>query len=263
MCASSSRNPGLMKSQRRALIVDDEEPARKFLRKLLAAHPEISVVAEAGSVVEAVGLFYETRPDLVFLDVQMPKRNGFSLLPEMSPVPDIIFVTAHDYHAVKAFEVNAMDFLVKPIHPERLALSLLRLANPSKRRKALPFPKELPIFLYADREMRAVTPMEILFIEALHNHTKIHLSTHQPATMLRRISEWNRLLPAEIFHRLDRSTIINLLAIKDVVTLPNHHAQVRFQDSSEAVELGFSASRRLRKVMRESTRFSAFKPASR
>lgn len=251
-----------MKPQRRALIVDDEEPARKFLRKLLAAHPKISVVAEAGSAVEAVGLFHETHPDLVFLDVQMPKRNGFSLLPELSPVPDIIFVTAHDHHAVKAFEVNAMDFVVKPIHPERLKLSLLRLANPPKRRKALPFPKELPIFLYADREMRTVTPMEILFIKALHNHTKIHLSTHQPTTMLRRISEWNRLLPAEIFRRLDRSTIINLPAIKEVVALPYHHAQVHFLDSDEAIKLGFSASRRLRKLMRKNTLFSAFKPTN-
>ena len=249
-----------MKLQRRVLIVDDEGPARKVLRKLLAAHPEISVVAEAGSVIDAVRLFYETHPDLVFLDVQMPKRNGFSLLPELTPVPDIIFVTAHDHHAVKAFEVNAMDFLVKPIHPERLELSLLRLANPSKRRKALPFPRESPIFLYADREMRAVTPMEILLIEALHNHTKIHLSTHQPATMLRRISEWNRLLPTEIFRKLDRSTIINFLAIKNVVRLPNHHVEVYFRDSAKVVELGLFASRRLRKLMRESAKFPTFEP---
>lgn len=260
MGASPSRNPGLTKAQRRALIVDDEEPARNTLRKMLAAHPEISVVAEAGSVVEAIQLFHETRPDLIFLDVQMPKRDGFSLLPELTPVPDIIFVTAHDQHAVKAFEVNAMDFLVKPIHPERLELSLLRLAKPSKR-KALPFTPELPIFLYAEREMRAVAPMEILFIEALHNHTKIHLSTHRPTTMLRRISEWNRLLPAEIFHKLDRSTIINLPAIREAVALPYHHTQVHFQNSDEVIELGFSASRRLRKLIRENTQFSAFKSA--
>ncbi|MBN8707902.1 MAG: response regulator [Verrucomicrobia bacterium] len=245
---------------RRAMIVDDEQGARMDLRILLEAHSGIEIVAEAGSVTEAIAQFDALRPNLIFLDVQMPKRDGFSLLPKLRPVPDIIFVTAYDAFAVKAFEVNAMDFLVKPIQPERLKLSLLRLTQPRKRREAQPFTKELPIFLYAEREMRAVAPMEILFIQALHNHTKIHLTTHRPATMLRRISEWNRLLPAEIFRKLDRSTIINFPAIKNVTKLTNHHSEVRFRDSDKVVELGLFASRRLRKVMRENIQFTAFKP---
>jgi len=248
-----------MKSYR-VLIVDDEPGARSDLRQLLAKFSEIQIVAEADCVAEAIVQYDKFKPDLIFLDVQMPKRDGFSLLPELAPVPDIIFVTAHDYHAVKAFEVNAMDFLLKPIHPERLELSLLRLSNRPKSRKVLPFSAELPIFLYAEREMRAVAPTEILFIEALRNHTKIHLSTHQPATMLRRISEWNRLLPAEIFRKLDRSTIINFLAIKNVVRLPNHHAEVYFRNSAKVAELGLFASRRLWKLMRESAKFSTFEP---
>lgn len=110
--------------KRRALMVEDEDDAREYLRGLLKAHPDVEIVGEAENVTEAIGKFKELKPDLIFLDVQMPKRDGFSLLPELRPAPDIIFVTAYDTFAVKAFEVNAVDFLLKPISAERLALAL-------------------------------------------------------------------------------------------------------------------------------------------
>lgn len=124
--------------KRRALIVEDEEDAREFLRGLLKCHPEVEVVGEAENVTEAIAKFNTLKPDLVFLDVQMPKRDGFSLLPELRPAPDIIFATAFDTFAVKAFEVNAADFLLKPISADRLALALSRLDSRTPR-KAKPF----------------------------------------------------------------------------------------------------------------------------
>lgn len=235
----------------RALIVDDEDDARAKLRKLLASHPEVEVVGEAGEVAEALRLFQSLKPNLIFLDVQMPKKNGFALLPELQPVPDIIFVTAYDCFAVKAFEVNAVDFLVKPIHPERLALSLMRLARPT-RRKAKPFTRDDSIFLYSDHEVRVVSASEITHIEAEHNYTRVHLTSHKAMLVRRKISEWIRLLPAEIFWRVDRFTIINLPAIKEIRPLPQHHSAVHFHQSSEIAELRLFASRRLRKAVRES-----------
>ncbi|HRJ72707.1 MAG TPA: response regulator, partial [Terrimicrobiaceae bacterium] len=104
------------------MIVEDEEDAREFLRSLLKAHPEVQIVGEAENVTEAIAKFKALKPDLIFLDVQMPKRDGFSLLPELRPAPDVIFATAFDTFAVKAFEVNAADFLLKPISADRLAL---------------------------------------------------------------------------------------------------------------------------------------------
>lgn len=233
---------------KRTLIIDDEPLARTALRELLAAHPEIEIVGEAGSAVEALALFRKFQPDLIFLDVQMPKKYGFALLPDLVPVPDIIFVTAYDCFAVKAFEVNAVDYLMKPIIPERLTLALARLDKPANR-KAKPFSKDMPIFLYASREMRVVTAMEITNIKAEHNYSRVHLISHKPMMVFRKISEWKRLLPPEFFLRSDRSNILNLSAIREIVKQPNLCAEVRFQNSTEVVKLGLLASRRLRKAM--------------
>lgn len=245
---------------RRTLIVDDEPLARTALRELLAAHPEIEIVGEAGSANEALALHQKLRPDLVFLDVQMPKKDAFGLLPDLVPVPDIIFVTAYDYFAVKAFEVNAVDFLMKPILPERLKLSLFRLARPVKR-EAKPFAKDMPIFLYANREMRVVTAMEITNINAEHNYSRVHLATHKPMMVLRKISEWKRLLPPEFFLRIDRSNILNLSAIREIVSQPHLCAEVRFQNSTEVLKLGLLAARRLRKAMLNFSQTAVSMPA--
>lgn len=246
-----------MKFQRRVLIVDDEEPARKTLRRLLASHPEISVVAEAESVTEAIKLFHETKPDLIFLDVQIPKRDGFSLLPELQPPPEIIFVTAYDTFAVKAFEVNAMDFLVKPVHPDRLALALARVCDHSPRPFG-PLTEHDPVFLRSDRELRVVQAGKITHIEIDQNYSTVHIARQKHMWIRRSLTEWTKQLPPEIFQKLDRSTIINFPAIRDVVRLPLHREKVRFQESDQSLQLGLIASRRLRKLMRERCLFPTF-----
>ncbi|MBN8712209.1 MAG: hypothetical protein BGO12_08500 [Verrucomicrobia bacterium 61-8] len=237
-----------MKTQRRALIVDDEEAARNFLRKLLAAHPEISVVAEAGSVVEAVEQFHKTNPDLVFLDVQMPKGDGFSLLPKLQPVPEIIFITAHDAFAVKAFEVNAVDYLLKPIPPDRLAMALERLARKAPR-KPKPFTRDDRIFLYADLELRVVPAAQITCIQAAQNYSHVHIGGQEPVMVRRAMAEWERLLPSSAFLRVNRSTILNLNAVREILPLPHHHTSVSFTNSSATIELRRLPSRRLRKAL--------------
>jgi two-component system LytT family response regulator len=113
-----------------ALIVDDERLARRELAHLLAAHPEISVAGEAGSVEDAAALVRALDPDVVFLDIQMPKRSGFELL-DAADVRRVVFVTAHDVHAIRAFDVNALDYLLKPVHPARLAVTVARLLGTS------------------------------------------------------------------------------------------------------------------------------------
>ncbi len=239
-----------MNSKRNVLIVDDDGRAREALRQLLSAHPEIDIVGEAADVATAAELFRQLRPDLIFLDVQMPKRDGFSLLPELQPPPDIVFITAYDTFAVKAFEVNAVDFLVKPIHPERLALTLARVSDSSSREVG-PLTEHGPVFLRSDRELRVVAAKQITHIEAGQNYPTVHLAAQKPMLVRRTMKEWSRVLPAGVFCRLGRSIILNLSAIREIVKLPNHHAKVSFQASSEEVELGMFASRRLRKIMRD------------
>ena len=111
----------------RALIIDDEAPARDLLWALLADHPNVKVVGEANCATAAASLYADLRPEVVFLDVHMPNGDGFSLLPKLQPMPAVIFVTAYDRFAVRAFEVNAVDYLLKPIRSDRLADALQRI----------------------------------------------------------------------------------------------------------------------------------------
>src|SRR5215207_8268064 len=120
----------------RALIVDDERLARKELMKLLEEHPMIEVVGEAMNADEANKMANELNPDLLFLDIQMPGKTGFQLLEELESVPFVVFTTAYDEFAIKAFEVNALDYLLKPIQPERLAETIAKLAE-KERTKAI------------------------------------------------------------------------------------------------------------------------------
>ncbi|MCB1050834.1 MAG: response regulator [Acidobacteria bacterium] len=115
----------------RAVIVDDEPAARAFLKNLLNSHPDIEVVSDAGDGLEAIEVINRTQPDLVFLDIQMPVIDGFEILPYIKAEPLIIFVTAHDQYAIKAFEANACDYLLKPVEPDRLATSIERARTES------------------------------------------------------------------------------------------------------------------------------------
>jgi two-component system, LytTR family, response regulator len=111
----------------KALIVDDERLARKELMTLLEEHPSIEVVGEAMNADEAVNMVNDLNPDLLFLDIQMPGKTGFQLLEMLDSVPTVVFTTAYDEFALKAFEVNALDYLLKPIQPERLAETVAKL----------------------------------------------------------------------------------------------------------------------------------------
>ena len=111
----------------KAIIIDDERPARAELRKLLQAYPEIEILDEAQNSKEAIEKIHEYNPDLIFLDIQMPGKNGFELLADLMSAPKVIFTTAFDEYALKAFEVNALDYLLKPIDSKRLAEAIQKL----------------------------------------------------------------------------------------------------------------------------------------
>lgn len=238
---------------RRALIVDDEAAARKDLRELLAAHQEIEIVGEAKNVTDALAQFRKTKPNLIFLDVQMPRRDGFSLLPDLIPVPDIIFVTAYDCFAVRAFEVNAVDFLVKPIAAERLSLSLARLGRNEKRRPQR-FDEQDLIILHSDLQVRVVLPREITHIEAVQNYSRVHIASRNPILMRRRMAEWMKVLPEKLFCRPYRSLIVNRRAVKELLPLPRKHAALTFSGEASPLHLGRGPARRLRHSLREMTK---------
>lgn len=160
----------------RVLIVDDEPPARARLARLLAAHPDVQVVGHAGDAATALALVAERAPDALLLDIQMPGASGLDLcasLPE--PAPAVVFVTAHEQHALAAFDTAAVDYLLKPVEPERLARALQRL------RPAQPTPLRPQHLLVPDRGRTHVLPLaSICWLEAADNYVVVHTATQAP-----------------------------------------------------------------------------------
>ena len=199
----------------KALLIDDERLARRELRRLLAAHPEIEIAGEAENATAALPLIAAHRPDLIFLDIQMPGASGFELLAQIPPpVPRIIFTTAHDAHALRAFEVNALDYLLKPIAPERLATALARL-NAEPDPPATPLRESDRVFLRSDGRSWFVTLSDVRLLESVGNYTRVCFSTER-VLIHRTLAALEARLPAAIFFRANRSQIVNLRAVEQV-----------------------------------------------
>ncbi len=235
----------------RAVLVDDEPLARVRLASLLTAHPEVEVVGEAGDVEAAAVLCGSLLPDVVFLDIHLPGGSGFELLPRLAGKPAIVFVTAFDRFALRAFAVNALDYLLKPIHPGRLALSLARLASPAPEPTGMLDDEDL-VSLRGDRGLSLVPLASITHIISEGNRTKVYQSNSAPALVRRSLTEWERLLPTQTFLRVDRSLIARLTAVKSLVTLTRERGQLVMVGSEEAIPLGRAALLRLRHAGKDS-----------
>lgn len=200
----------------RVLIVDDEALARERVRTLLEASDGVTIVGECNGGREAVDAIIDKRPDLVFLDVQMPDLNGFEVLEAVATewLPGVIFVTAYDEYALKAFDVHAIDYLLKPIEPERFHKALAR----ATKRDLLSFLDERPIDRLVIRTRSKVSflkPSEIDWIEADGKHARLHAGseTHVVRHTLTRLEQ--RLAPHG-FVRVHRSAIVNMDRIKEL-----------------------------------------------
>jgi two-component system LytT family response regulator len=200
----------------RVLLVDDEPLARSNLKFLLQQDPEIASIAEAGSGAEAIGEIRSTRPDLVFLDVQMPECGGFEVLEQLktgSMLPVIVFVTAYDEYALRAFDAGALDYLLKPFDDARFALALRR-AKEKLAARAPPEPAEMPRLMVrsAGGEVYVRIP-EIDWVEAADYYVCLHVGSK--SHLLRRsMAELERDLDPHIFCRIHRSTIVNLRQVR-------------------------------------------------
>jgi two-component system, LytTR family, response regulator len=200
------------------LIVDDERLARENLRGLLAAHQEITVVGEARNAAEARQMIADKRPDLVFLDIQMPGGSGFDLLERLEFPPPIIFVTAFDNFAIRAFEVNALDYLLKPVEPERLARAIQRLGQKTTDSDEAGLLKNSDrVFLDTGRQAVFLAVAEIAAIHAEGNYTQVVEVNGRSYLVRIPLCRWETRLPADVFIPLDRSLLINLNHIKRYV----------------------------------------------
>lgn len=224
----------------RTLIVDDEHLARMVLREYLAAHPDVEIVGECANGFEAVKAIAELDPELVFLDIQMPKLDGFEVVELAGAGPHYVFATAYDQFALRAFEVHAVDYLLKPFSRERLAAALaqVRLRAPAAGgaarvravvREAAARQQPLARILIRDGgRVHVVGAAGIDYIEAQDDYVAIHASgrrylKHQS------LSELEAQLDAALFVRIHRSTIVNVGAIEriEAVSKDNHCAVLK------------------------------------
>jgi two-component system LytT family response regulator len=245
----------------RAILVDDEPLARIHLTTRLKAHPEIEIVGEADDVPSAFSLVESTRPDVIFLDIQMPKKKGFALLPKLeviNPQPAVVFVTAFDEYAIRAFEANALDYLTKPVSAGRLAKTMLRLNK--REHSTLPLSgkeKRLRVedlvLLRSGAFSMMVKAREITAIESEGDYTKVLLpdedGKERRVLMKQTLSGWESQLPAELFSKVSRSLLVNTKAVSRLVKKNSMVWELHLEGVKERIKLSNLESNRLREVL--------------
>ncbi len=214
----------------RTLLVDDEVSVRTDLRTKLLAHPEVTVVGEAATVRTARALLAKAEYDLVFLDVQIIGGEGFDLVPDVRPEARVIFATAHDRYALRAFEINALDYLLKPVAPERLARSIDRLGvprpNESAETDAAPHGALRPddtVYLRAGPRARFAPLADINLIAACDNYSEVILADGAKLLLRKTLKSWEDSLPPTHFMRVHRTQIVNLARVVRYERDPEEH----------------------------------------
>ena len=207
----------------KALLIDDERLARSELRRLLAAHPDITIVGEAVDVEDAAQKVAELKPGLLFLDVQMPGADGFTLLERLEPpLPAVIFTTAYDEFAVKAFEFNALDYLLKPVDPNRLIAALERLRHHESTAPGAGIPAhplrlalEDKVFVREGDRCWFVAVKNIRLLESEGNYTRLHFDDQKPQ-LFRSLTAMEERLDPRSFFRANRKQVINLTWVEGI-----------------------------------------------
>jgi len=218
----------------RTLLIDDEDLARQEMRHLLGAFSEIRILDEAADVTDALAKIRRHQPDLIFLDINMPGKSGFDLLAELEESPRVVFVTAYDEFAVRAFETNALDYLLKPVRPERLekAVAAVREALSAQSAQwagAVPTqpyglrPDSL-VFIKDGEKCYFVRLSDIFLFESEDNYVRVYFGTEKPLHR-KSLNLLIEKLPPELFFRANRQQIINLAYITDIE--PFFHGTLR------------------------------------
>jgi two-component system, LytTR family, response regulator len=239
-----------MRTRLGALLVDDERLARGELRTLLRAHPEVEVLGEAADADEAAQRITELEPDVIFLDVQMPEASGFELLSRVEVRAQVVFVTAYDAHALRAFEVNALDYLLKPVHPQRLRATVERLlqhAAPAPPPEvARPLTLEDHLFLSADRRARFVRVDDIACVCSAGDYSELVTRDGQRSLVPRPLAEWEQRLPERQFVRIHRGTIVNLACVERVEAQSDEGFQVHVRGAGNPLPMSRRYAARLK-----------------
>lgn len=219
-----------------AIIVEDSRLARQELKELLKAHPKIEIIGEAENVEDAYALITKTNPQLLFLDINMPEKDGFELLEMLDEIPVVIFTTAYDEYAIKSFEYNAFDYLLKPINKDRFAKSIEKLVPILKEKtndtKTKKLTENSQIFIKEGEHCWMVLLKNITLFEIVGNYTRVHFDDKKPL-IYKSLNQIEVKLPEQHFFRVNRQQIINLKSIKNVTPWFNGKLKITLNTGNE------------------------------
>ena len=230
----------------RVILIDDERLAREEIRRMLDAYPDLEIIAETANAEDAVELIEKHHPDLLLLDIQMPGKSGFDLLEMLQQVPEVIFVTAYDQYAVKAFEADALDYVVKPVRAERLSKVIEKARSKLSRTPSL----QQQLFVKDGNKCYFIRLDEIYLIESMENYARLYF--RDTTTYLKRsLNQLETELDPAVFFRINRSQIINTNFIKNIEQDENGRLNITLHDDkllqvSDRQSVKFKANNRLK-----------------
>jgi two-component system LytT family response regulator len=227
--------------QLKAVIVEDSRLARNELKELLKAHKEIELIGEAENVDDGFELINKTHPDVLFLDINMPEKDGFELLEMLDEVPTTIFTTAFDEYAIKSFEYNAFDYLLKPINQKRFSKSIDKVIekasdkvlSEAEKEESLSLDKQ--IFIKDGEKCWLVKIQDISLFEIVGNYTRVFFKGNKPL-IYKSLAQVEEKLPKEVFFRANRQQVININHVKKVVSWFNGKLKIEM-NSGEEIEI--------------------------
>jgi two-component system, LytTR family, response regulator len=233
----------------KALIVDDERLARLNLRNLLEFYREIEIIGEAATCENSVELINNWKPELIFLDIQLSGETGFDLLEVIDDSIKVIFVTAYDDYAIRAFEVNAIDYLLKPVNPERLKVAIERAIdrNSLTRRPGKNYEYTDSIYVrlnnYASRFIKISS---IAFIEPVGNYSRIGTIEGRQCIVFKTLKQWQQELPDNNFVRIHRSSIVNIDYVDRIEKISNSQQIAYLKNLPEPLEVSRRYAKKLK-----------------
>jgi two-component system LytT family response regulator len=233
----------------KAIIVDDERLARVNLKKLLEAHPEIIITGEADSCKSAIELIELQKPQLIFLDIQLSGETGFDLLEMIDSSIKIIFVTAFDEYAIRAFEVNVADYLLKPVNPERLKKTINRIVNNENTKQAIvkSYNHSDSILVQLNNSASKFIKINtITYIEPVGNYSKLITSDGKHYVILKTLKQWEQELPGSNFVRIHRSCIVNIEFIERIERDSSTQLKAFLKNIKEPLEISRRYAGRLK-----------------
>lgn len=233
-----------------ALVIDDEALAIAELEVLLRAFPQIEIIGKCEKAAEALKLSNELKPDLIFLDINMPGMSGFEFLENLEEVPEVIFVTAYDEFAIKAFEINALDYILKPVNPDRLADAIKRLERRIEKEEKIHkedrLTLEKKIFIKDGEKCYFVPLADIFLLESEGNYVKVHFEDKKPL-LHKSLTYMENRLPDDVFFRANRQFMFNMNFVKKIDPYFNSTLLIELQ-SGHKIDLSQRQSVKFRDI---------------